>query len=64
MFLALEMVFVTVLIIGVWILIIGTRRYTLSSRALTVTFALTALGWMGFLLTTIALLVFVTTQTG
>lgn len=64
MFLALEMVFVTVLIIGVWILIIGTRRYTLSSRAITVTFALTALGWMGFLLTTIALLVFVTTQTG
>ena len=64
MFLALEMVFVTVLIIGVWILIIATRRYTLSSRAITVTFALTALGWMGFLLTTIALLVFVTTQTG
>ena len=63
MFLALEMVFVSVLIIGIWTLIIGTRRYTMSSRAITVTFALTALGWMGFLLTTIALLVFVTTQT-
>ena len=63
MFLALEIVFVTLLVTGMWTMIVGTRRYNISSRGITVTFALTALGWMGFLLTTIALLVFVTTQT-
>jgi len=63
MFLALEIVFVTLLVTGMWTLTVGTRRYNISSRGMTITFALTALGWMGFLLTTIALLVFFTTQT-
>jgi hypothetical protein len=63
MFLALEIVFVTLLVTGMWTLTVGTRRYNISSRGMTITFALTALGWMGFLLTTIALLVFFSTQT-
>ena len=62
MFLALEIVFVTLLVAGMWTLTVGTRRYNISTRGLTITFALTALGWMGFLLTTIALLVYASTQ--
>ncbi len=62
MFLAMEIVFVTLLVAGMWTLTAGTRRYNISTRAMTITFALTALGWMGFLLTTIALLVYASTQ--
>ncbi len=62
MFLALEIVFVTLLVAGMWTLTVGTRRYNISTRGMTITFALTALGWMGFLLTTIALLVYASTQ--
>ena len=62
MFLALEIVFVTLLVAGMWTLTVGTRRYNISTRGMTITFALTALGWMGSLLTTIALLVYASTQ--
>ncbi|XSG75629.1 hypothetical protein ACP8Y2_01255 [Herpetosiphon llansteffanensis] len=62
MFLALEFVFLSLLAGGMWTLLVATRRFNISQRAMTISFAATALGWMGFLLTTIALLVYATTQ--
>ena len=56
----LELVFITLLVMGLLTLTVGLRRYNISQRTLTITFAVTALSWMGFLLTTIAL--FVSTQ--
>ncbi len=62
MFLALELIFATLLIVGLWAMFVGTRRYNLSSRGMAISFAITALGWLGFLITTIALIVFMSTQ--
>ncbi len=58
MFLALECGFITLLVMGIMTLTVGARRYNISHRTMTITFALTALSWMGFLLTTIALVVY------
>jgi hypothetical protein len=60
MILAIETMFVAILLGGVWMLTAGTRRFNISPRLMTVMFALTALIWMGFLVTTIALLVYAT----
>lgn len=63
MVLAFEIAFLMALLLGIWTLTAGTRRFNISSRAMMITFAVTALSWVGFLVTTIALLVFATIST-
>lgn len=59
MFLALEIFFASMVMLGFLTLTIGARRYNISNRTMAITFAITALSWMGMLITTIAFVVFI-----
>lgn len=58
MFVTLELIFLGLVGAGFSMLTVGARRFNISNRGMAITFAITALSWMGLLLTTIALLVF------
>lgn len=62
MLLIVELVCMALLLGGMWLLTVGSRRFNITHRVMTITFAVTAVSWMAFLLITIALVVFATVQ--
>lgn len=50
----IEMVFVALVVLGSVTIVWGVRHFQLSSRTLAFTFALTAVSWLAFLVTTIS----------